>query len=179
MELNAKECLAWNSQSNAILERKHQVLADCLVSIELEDVNINFDNPDPFEEYLSIVSYIIRSAFHTTHGHSPRQLVFRRDIFIPIDVPIDWTAIKEQKQKTIRKRNERETLKQIHFQYTKGDYMTIQKPDILKKLSFPRLGPYKVWKHYANVDITYEKAPNVTDKVNTRRIYPYYKKDSE
>ena len=57
--------------------------------------------------------------------------------------------------------------------------MIIQQPGILRKLSVPRLGPYKVLKHHANDDITYEKAPNVTGKVNIRCIYPYYKKYNE
>mmetsp|Transcript_53643 Transcript_53643/g.61010 ORF Transcript_53643/g.61010 Transcript_53643/m.61010 type:complete len:157 (-) Transcript_53643:66-536(-) len=95
--LKAKESLTWNLQSNAILERIHQVLADCLVSFELEDVNNDSDDPDPFEEYLAMALYAIRSAFHKTHGHSPGQLVFGCDI----NVPIDWTAIKERKQKAI------------------------------------------------------------------------------
>ena len=45
---------------------------------------------------------------------------------------------------------------------------------------FQQLGPYKVLKHHANVDITYEKAQNnVTNKVNIRRVYPYYKIESD
>ena len=97
-------------------------------------------------------------------------------MFMPINVPIDWNKIKEREQKVIRKSNERENSKQTHFQYTKGDYMTIQKPGILRKVSVPRLGPCKVLKHHTNGDITYEKAPNVTDIVNTQLVYPYYKK---
>ena len=57
--------------------------------------------------------------------------------------------------------------------------MTIQKPGILRKLSVPRLGPYKVLKQHTNGDITYKKSPNVTVKINIRRVYPYYKKDSD
>ena len=95
MELKAKEILAWNPQWNAILEQIRQDLADCLVSFELEDVDINSDNPDLFEEYLAMTLHTIRSAFHKTHKHSPGQLVFGSDIFIPIDVPIDWNKIKE------------------------------------------------------------------------------------
>ena len=57
--------------------------------------------------------------------------------------------------------------------------MTIQKPGILRKLSVPWLSPCKVLKHHANGDIAYEKAPNVNNKVNIRRVYPYYKKDSD
>ena len=58
----------------------------------------------------------------------------------------------------------------------KGDWITIQKPVILRKFSVPRLGPSKVLKHHTNGDITYEKERFVNDKVNIRRTYPFYKK---
>ena len=64
MRLKAKESLSWNPQSNTILERIRQVLVDCLISFELEDMDIDSNNPDPFEEYLTMESYAIRSAFH-------------------------------------------------------------------------------------------------------------------
>ena len=97
-------------------------------------------------------------------------------MFMPIETTIDWNSIKERKQKAIRNSNERENSKRIHLQYEKGDWITIQKPGILRKLSVLRLGPYKVLKHHTNGDITYEKEPFVNDKVNIRRTYPYYKK---
>ena len=61
--------------------------------------------------------------------------------------------------------------KQIRFQYTREDYTTIQKPGI----SIPRLGLYKVLKHHAKGDISYEKKLNVTDKVNICCVYPITK----
>ena len=54
--------------------------------------------------------------------------------------------------------------------------MTIQKLGILRKLSVPLLGPYKVLKYYMNSDITYEQEPNVKDEVNICRVYPCYRK---
>ena len=96
--LKEKTSLPWNLQSNDILERIHQVLTDYLVSFELEDMDIDSDNPDPFEEYLTMASYAISSVFHKTHGHTPGQLVFGRDMFMPIDVSINWTAIRERKK---------------------------------------------------------------------------------
>ena len=119
MGLKDKTSLPWNPQSNSILERIHQVLADCLTTFELEELNINEDEEDPFEEYLTMASYAIRCAFHKTHGYSPGQLVFGRDMFMPIEATIDWNSIKERKQKAIRKSNERENSKRIHLQYKK------------------------------------------------------------
>jgi hypothetical protein len=48
-------------------------------------------------------------AFHTTHGHSPGELVFfGRDMFMSISKNIDWNAIKDKKHKAIAKSNLRE-----------------------------------------------------------------------
>ena len=177
MGLKEKTSLPWNPQSKSILERIHQVLRDCLTTFKLEELDIDEDkDEDPFQEFLTMASYAIRCAFHKTHGYSPGQLVFGRDMFMPIETTIDWDSIKERKQKAICKSNERENSKRIHRQYEKGDWITIQKPGILRKLSIPRLGPYKVLKHHTNSDITYQKEPFVEDKVNIRMIYSYFQK---
>ena len=41
---------AWNPQSNSILERMHQVLADILVTFDLEGTPIDLGEEDPFDE---------------------------------------------------------------------------------------------------------------------------------
>ena len=105
---------AWNPQSNAILERIHQVLADGLVTFDLEGKQIEEDEEDPFDEYLTVVSYAIRSLYHQSHGHSPAQLVFGRDMFSAVSTDIDWNAIKENKQiKIMIERTQKESL--IHI----------------------------------------------------------------
>ena len=68
-------------------------------------INVNEDNP--FDEYLTAVSYAIRSSYHQTHGHSPAQLVFGRDMFSPVLVDVDWNSINEKKQLSINKSNAR------------------------------------------------------------------------
>ena len=96
MGLEEKTSLPWNPQSNSILERIHQVLGDCLTTFELEELDIDADeDEDPFEEYLTMATYAIRCAYHKTHGYSPGQLVFGRDMFMPIETTIDWDSIKE------------------------------------------------------------------------------------
>ena len=89
--LGLKKCPsnAWNQQSNAILERIHQVLVDELAIFDLKCTPINVNEDDPFDEYLTAVSYAIRSSFHQSHSHSPAQLVFGRDMFSPVSTDID------------------------------------------------------------------------------------------
>ena len=50
---------SWNPQSNAILEQIHQVLGDGMRTFDLENADINEDENNPFDEYLSSVSYAI------------------------------------------------------------------------------------------------------------------------
>ncbi|OEU16421.1 hypothetical protein FRACYDRAFT_239015 [Fragilariopsis cylindrus CCMP1102] len=68
MGLKQKPSNAWNPQSNAILERIHQVLGDGLATFDLENTPIDLDNEDPFDEYLSSVAYAIRSSYHQSHA---------------------------------------------------------------------------------------------------------------
>ena len=67
MGLKGKTSLPWNPQSNAILEKIHQVLADGSTLFEPEDLDMNKEEEDPFEEYLSMPSYAILCAFLTKH----------------------------------------------------------------------------------------------------------------
>jgi hypothetical protein len=146
MSLKRKPSNAWNPQSNAILERIHQVLADGLLTFDLEGTPIDEENDDPFEEYLSTVSYALRSSYHQAHGHSPAQLIYGRDMFLPVSVDIDWESIKNRKQQTINRSNDRENSSRVPHQYKTNDLVTLKKPGILRKLTIPRAGPYKVIK---------------------------------
>ena len=68
-----------------------------------------------------------------------------------------------------------ENLKRILHIYDKGGMITFRKPGaILPTLALPRRGPYKVIKHHENGSIKIEFEPNVVDRVNIRRCYPYY-----
>ena len=57
--------------------------------------------------------------------------------------------------------------------YKKGDYITLKKPGILRKLAIPCEGPYKVMKHNNNGLILIEKAPTKIKNVNLRHVAPY------
>ena len=72
------------------------------------------------------------------------------------------------------KSNERENKKRYNHHFSPGDWITITKPDILRKLCVPKEGPYQVIKHHDNGMITYEKAPFTNAKVDIRRVSPFH-----
>jgi hypothetical protein len=174
MGLKSKPSNAWNLQSNAILECIHQVLRDCLVIFDLENTPIDSDNQDSFDEYLSSVACAIRSLYHQSHGHSPAQLVFGRDMFSPVETEVDSEAIRNNKQTKINKNNIRENSSRVPHNYQKGELITLKKPGIPQKLAIPRKGPYKVVEHNNNGSILIEKSPTDIKHVNVGRVTPYY-----
>ena len=65
-------------------------------------------------------------------------------------------------------------MKRVAHTYNKGDYITLKKPGIIRKMSIPRNGPYKVVKHNNNGSILIEKSPTDIKNVNIRQVAPYY-----
>ena len=113
-------------------------------AFNLDGAEIDLEDDDPFNKYILSVSYAICSAYHQTHGFSPGQLVFGRGMFLDTRAEIDWDAIRERKQRKIQKSNEQENKNRIDIWYKKGDLILKKKPGIIRKLSIPYAGPYKV-----------------------------------
>jgi hypothetical protein len=60
-----------NPQGNSIIEIIHQAMGNMLRAFELEDREIDPD--DPWNEFLQACAFAIRSTFHTTLQASPGQ----------------------------------------------------------------------------------------------------------
>ena len=84
-----------------------------MLVFDLKGTPIHANDANLFVEYLAAVSYAIWSAYHQLHGHSLAQLVFGRDIFLPISAEVDWNAIKNCKQLRVKMSNDRENSKQV------------------------------------------------------------------
>ena len=96
---------------------------------------------------------------------------------MPIATDVDWEKIMERKQKLIDQSNARENSKRITHTYAAGDLVTVKRPGIIPKLALPRMGPYKVIQHHEeNGTFTIQTQPFVTDRVNQRRVQPFYSK---
>ena len=56
MGLKRKESNSWNPKSNSILERIHQVLGDGLRAFDLDNINIDPEDDDPFDDYITALA---------------------------------------------------------------------------------------------------------------------------
>ena len=173
--LKRKNTTDYNPQANSIIERVHQVIGDQMRTFELE--NREFTEAEKtFEPFLTACAYAIRSTFHTTYKASPGQLVFGRDMILPIKFKADWALITQQKQETINKSNRAENKKRIPHEYNIGDKVLLEKPGKLRKMSTPRTGPYRILRVFTNGTIIIDKG-SFHQRVNIRRVTPYHERE--
>jgi transposase InsO family protein len=104
--IKAKPTTSHNPQANAIIERVHKVVNNMLRSFDLEQENLEEDNP--FEYFLQSTALAIRSTYHTTLQATPCQLVFGRDMIHNIAFMANWNPIQKRKQDIINKSNQKE-----------------------------------------------------------------------
>ena len=175
MGLKPKPSGAWNPQSNSSLERVHQVVGNTLRTFDLDNAVLH--PKEPFEEFTTATAYAIRCSHHQTLGATPAQLVFGRDMILPTQYVANWEEVRRRKQKRIADSNQRENKKRLPHEYTMGDMITLNRPGIIRKLSIPRRGPYSIEEVHNNGTATIKLRPYVTDRVNIRRVQPYFVKE--
>jgi len=168
--LERAQTTPYNPQSNGIIERVHQVLADALRTFELEERDL--DEADPWTPFLAATAFAIRSTYHTTLGATPAQLVFQRDMILPIKFQADWMRIQQRRQKEINRNNSRENKRRIPHAYKVGDLVSKTRPGILPKLRRKREGPFEVIAVFDNGTVRIRRGA-VTERLNIRRIHPY------
>ena len=170
--MKPKPITAYNPQLNGIIERVHLVLGDSLRTDEIDGAELEADHP--WDSYLSAAAFAIRSTYHTTLKASPAQLVFGRDMFLPIEFQANWTALELQRQKEITKNNLRENASRKPHVYNIGDKVLVSKPGhIRRKLENPRDGPYEVTAVFSNGTIRIQRG-SISERVNLRRVTPYF-----
>ena len=117
--IKPKPITTYNSQSNGIIERVHLVLADALRTAELDGTEL--DEDDPFGSYLASAAYAIRSTYHTTLKGTPAQLVYGRDMIFPLQHQVDWAVIAQERQKEMKRNNQKENSKRREHDYKVDD----------------------------------------------------------
>jgi hypothetical protein len=88
--------MPFNPQFNGIIKRVHLTLNDSLRTSEIDGREM--DEKGPWGPFLSSAAYAIRSTFHTTLKATQCQLLFGRDMVLPIKLMADWGAIEQQRQ---------------------------------------------------------------------------------
>jgi transposase InsO family protein len=160
-----------NPQANAIIERMHGTLGDMLRTYELDKQS--FDDTDPWTGYLTSIAWALRSTIYTTLDTTPAELVFGRDMIMPIQFKADWEKIRVKRQLKINKDNERENKRRIKHNYNVGDKILVTDPiSIKRKLDKAKEGPFIVTRVHKNGTARIQKGA-VDETLSLRRIIPF------
>ena len=91
---------------------------------------------------------------------SPSQLVFGRDMILPMKYTADWAAIRTQRQNKINRNNGQENHCRAVHEYNIGDKLLLDKPGINPKMLAPRTGPHIVQEVYNNGTLKIQREHN-------------------
>jgi len=142
-------------------------------------MNNNEQHSDLLNAYidtaLSSSIYAINSVINTTTKFSPGAIVFQPDMILPITCVTNWEIIRNKKQLRIQHNNFLENKRRRPFSYTPNMEIMLNDPAGVK-LSSKCKGPFTISKVYSNGTVTICLKPNVLQRVNIRRIKPYYRK---
>jgi transposase InsO family protein len=175
-DIHPVPCTPKNPQSNAICERMHSTIGDMLRTLCRQNPPENVATAiELVDSALASAQYGLRTAVHRTLGVSPGALMFQRDMLLPIPVLADYNMIRQRRQTVIDDNNRRENLRRRYRDYQVGDevLLFVQNPATLQERS---TGPFVVEQVHTNGTLTVQRAPNVFDRINIRRLRPYVRR---
>lgn len=162
-----------NPQSNGIVERLHQTIGNALRTQLYSNPPLTLEQAQDKMKYaLSTAAYATRVAVHRSLGVSPGAMVFLRDMVLNIPLIADLEQIRQKRQVIIDDAVRRQNLKRTAYDYQPGQQVLLltYNPDKLQ----PRAsGPYDVVAVHVNGTLTIQRLPNVTERINIRRVKPY------
>ena len=166
-----------NPQGNSLIERIHQTIGQVLRTVTAaKDPKTVSQAELVIEETLATAMHACRSVCSSSLGYnSPGALAFGRDMFLDIPLIADILAIRNNRQLLVDKRLLRENAKRIKHDYAIDDKVwKKQHIGFSDKLKPTMQGPYKITRVHTNGTVTIQLSPNVTKRINIRRIRPVY-----
>ena len=97
--INTKPDYLGNMQANVIIETIHQLLVNVVRTYNLQGKYV--DGAEPWIGILSASALVLNSTYQHVKGKIPEQLVFGRDIILPIMHIENWRYIHQRKQAQI------------------------------------------------------------------------------
>jgi transposase InsO family protein len=165
-----------NPQSNSILERTHQVIANQLRSLILMSIKLK-SLADIQHELLAPVQWAMNATYHTTLQATAGQLAFQRDMILPTSFLAHWQNIRQRRQTHTDRDTARENQRRIPYRYSVGDLVLIRQP-AQGKLAKPTRGPFHiidVSRQHVNgtvlVDLNHSQ-----ESFNIRRLIPFQRR---
>ena len=102
--MTANPSTSENPMSNTILKRIHQVLGNLVRNFNISNKTY-VDEDDPWTGIVSAEEFSILSTTNRQKGYSPGQLIFGREMILPIKHRVDFELICHRNHSKINKYN--------------------------------------------------------------------------
>ena len=124
------------------------------------------------DEALATIIHYMRVKVTSTLNGSPGSLVSGRDMFLDIPFIYDWKMIHQQRKTLVNERLSQKNQGRRRFDYIQGQHVLNKKHryDKLRELTEV---PYRITRVHTNGTMSIELRPNVTERINIRRVIPY------
>ena len=171
---------AKNPQANSIIERMHLTIGSMLRAM-LSDAHQNKrsllaqDIDDFIDTALSSSAYAINAAVHSVTSETPGAFVYQRDMNLPIQSIAHWETVRLKKQKSIHRNFMKENNRRKHFDWQPGMEILLENNEG-EKMSAKAIGPFRIEKVHTNGTVTIKLKPRTFQRINIRRIKPYYRR---
>ena len=167
-----KPVSARNPQSNGIIERVHQTIAQVIRVLIERNKPTNQDECDRLiEDALATAMHATRAAAHSQLEYcSPGSIAFHRDMVLNIPFHADLLMLRDKRQQKIDSRLVYANARRTFHDYQPG--MQVYLLTGRDKLDAVYKGPYPVVATHTNGTVSIQLGPELVDRVNIRRIKP-------
>ena len=117
--INNKPYYPGNSQVKTITKRIHHVLWNIVRTYNQQENYV--DDTDTCMVILAVSAFAVRPKYHRNKYKRPGQLVFCRDMILPINHVADWRYIHQRKKTQINKYVTRKKTTRIDQDHRVGD----------------------------------------------------------
>ena len=121
---------------------------------------------------LQTAAYAARVSMHSTMKETPGNMAFHRDMLLNIPLLVDFELMRQRRQALIDRSLLKANAKRIDFDYQPGQ-MVLKVADANRKLDQQALGPFQVTQVHTNGTVVLQISPNITERINIRRIKPF------
>ena len=163
---------AHNPQANSICERLHQTIGNIIRTyVHTQPPQTPEQAATLVDRAIGVAQHAMRITIHRTLRVSPGALSFHRDMMLNIPLVADLITIRDRRQKIIDDNLRRQNSRRRFYDYQVGDYVSIIVKDPAK-LDPRTEGRYRIVQVHVNGNVTIQRSPNVTERINIRRLRP-------
>ena len=155
--------------SNAILERIHQVIVNLVRTFNIQQTYV--EKHYPWTIILAAAEFSVFSSTSRPKGCSLGQLIFGRDMILPIKHRVDWELIRQLKQTQINRDNACKNKHRVDYEYRVGDKVMLANHTAYKHET-PYKVPFVVTHFFTNGTVMLQYGPTKI-RYNIHRIKPY------